>query len=46
MLVSSHLIELVTRLHQTLMDTRAQALPLHITDQYGRGRAGPGGGGA
>ncbi|NXW85931.1 MYO1A protein, partial [Alopecoenas beccarii] len=34
LLVSSHLIELVTRLHQTLMDTRAQALPLHITDQF------------
>ncbi|XP_065510609.1 unconventional myosin-Ia isoform X1 [Caloenas nicobarica] len=34
LLVSSHLIELVTLLHQTLMDTRAQALPLNITDQF------------
>ncbi|NXK51941.1 MYO1A protein, partial [Chauna torquata] len=34
LLVSSHLIELVTRLHQTLLDTTTQALPLHITDQY------------
>ncbi|KAM6189048.1 unconventional myosin-Ia [Sarcoramphus papa] len=34
LLVSDHLIELVTRLHQTLMDTTAQALPLHITDQF------------
>ncbi|NXI74301.1 MYO1A protein, partial [Anseranas semipalmata] len=34
LLVSSHLIELITRLHQTLMDATAQALPLHITDQY------------
>ncbi|XP_009466994.1 PREDICTED: unconventional myosin-Ia [Nipponia nippon] len=38
LLVSDHLIELVTRLHQTLMDATAQALPLHIADQYGRGR--------
>lgn len=49
MLVSDHLIELITRLHQTLMDTTAQALPLHITDQYGWGggvelpRVGPAG---
>ncbi|XP_054039149.1 unconventional myosin-Ia isoform X3 [Rissa tridactyla] len=35
LLISDHLIELVTRLHQTLMDATAQALPLHITDQYG-----------
>lgn len=42
LLVSDHLIELVTRLHQTLMDTTAQALPLHITDQYGQGRGGAG----
>ncbi|KAM6112389.1 unconventional myosin-Ia [Phoenicopterus ruber ruber] len=34
LLVSDHLIELVTRLHQTLMDTTSQALPLHITDQF------------
>ncbi|KAM6038604.1 LOW QUALITY PROTEIN: unconventional myosin-Ia [Theristicus caerulescens] len=34
LLVSDHLIELVTRLHQTLMDTTAQALPLHIADQF------------
>ncbi|NXD72372.1 MYO1A protein, partial [Eolophus roseicapillus] len=34
LLVSDHLIELVTRLHQTLMDTTAQALALHITDQF------------
>ncbi|XP_075593978.1 unconventional myosin-Ia isoform X2 [Balearica regulorum gibbericeps] len=34
LLVSDHLIELVTRLHQTLLDTRAQALPLHIADQF------------
>ncbi|NXU58302.1 MYO1A protein, partial [Turnix velox] len=34
LLVSDHLIELVTRLHQTLMDATAQALPLHITDQF------------
>ncbi|NXK74791.1 MYO1A protein, partial [Amazona guildingii] len=39
LLVSDHLIELVSRLHQTLMDTSAQALSLHITDQYGRGGA-------
>ncbi|NWH46455.1 MYO1A protein, partial [Fregata magnificens] len=35
LLISDHLIELVTRLHQTVMDASAQALPLHITDQYG-----------
>ncbi|KAM6233454.1 LOW QUALITY PROTEIN: unconventional myosin-Ia [Porphyrio hochstetteri] len=34
LLVSDHLIELITRLHQTLLDTRAQALALHITDQF------------
>ncbi|KAM6364816.1 unconventional myosin-Ia isoform 2-T2 [Pluvialis apricaria] len=34
LLVSDHLIELVTRLHQTLMDATAQSLPLHITDQF------------
>ena len=33
LLVSPHLIELVTRLHQTLMDATAQALPLSIADQ-------------
>ncbi|NXT59952.1 MYO1A protein, partial [Chaetops frenatus] len=32
LLVSAHLIELVTRLHQTLEATTGQALPLHITD--------------
>lgn len=37
LLVSPHLIELVTRLHQTLMDATAQALPLSIADQYTRG---------
>lgn len=40
LLVSDHLIELVTRLHQTLMDATAQSLPLHITDQYGAGCGG------
>ncbi|KAM7079869.1 unconventional myosin-Ia [Ciconia maguari] len=34
LLISDHLIELVTRLHQTFMDTTAQALPLHIADQF------------
>ncbi|XP_075301937.1 unconventional myosin-Ia isoform X2 [Opisthocomus hoazin] len=34
LLVSDHLVELVTRLHQTLLDTTAQALPLHIADQF------------
>ncbi|KAM9265187.1 unconventional myosin-Ia [Morus bassanus] len=34
LLISDHLIELVTRLHQTIMDATAQALPLHITDQF------------
>ncbi|KFM09531.1 Unconventional myosin-Ia, partial [Aptenodytes forsteri] len=34
LLVSDHLIELITRLHQTLMDATAQALPLHIAGQY------------
>ncbi|XP_075381548.1 unconventional myosin-Ia isoform X2 [Mycteria americana] len=34
LLISDHLIELVTRLHQTFMDTMAQALPLHIADQF------------
>ncbi|NXL52575.1 MYO1A protein, partial [Podilymbus podiceps] len=34
LLISDHLIELVTRLHQTLLDTTAQALALHITDQF------------
>lgn len=37
LLISDHLIELITRLHQTLMDATAQALPLHITDEYGWG---------
>ncbi|XP_072214063.1 unconventional myosin-Ia isoform X1 [Excalfactoria chinensis] len=34
LLVSPHLIELVTRLHQTLLDATAQALPLSIADQF------------
>ncbi|XP_051497410.1 unconventional myosin-Ia [Apus apus] len=34
LLVSDHLIELVTRLHQTLLEATAQELPLHITDQF------------
>ncbi|KAF1555767.1 Unconventional myosin-Ia, partial [Eudyptula minor] len=34
LLISDHLIELITRLHQTLMDATAQALPLHITDEF------------
>ncbi|NXU79620.1 MYO1A protein, partial [Oreotrochilus melanogaster] len=34
LLISDHLIELLSRLHQTLMDTMAQALPLNITDRY------------
>ncbi|NXX43276.1 MYO1A protein, partial [Tricholaema leucomelas] len=34
LLVSDHLIELVTRLHQTLMDATSQGLSLHITDQF------------
>ncbi|KAM6308024.1 unconventional myosin-Ia [Podargus strigoides] len=34
LLVSDHLIELVTRLHQTLMDATTRALPLHITDRF------------
>ncbi|NXJ86917.1 MYO1A protein, partial [Trogon melanurus] len=34
LLVSDHLIELVTRLHQTVLAATARALPLHITDQY------------
>ncbi|KAM9368114.1 unconventional myosin-Ia [Phaethornis superciliosus] len=34
LLISDHLIELLTRLHQTLMDTMAQALPLNITDRF------------
>nr|XP_030115172.3 unconventional myosin-Ia [Taeniopygia guttata] len=34
LLVSDHLIELVTRLHQTLEATTGQALPLHITDRF------------
>ncbi|XP_042652650.1 unconventional myosin-Ia isoform X2 [Tyto alba] len=34
LLVSDHLIELVTRLHQTLMAATAQALSLHIADQF------------
>lgn len=41
LLVSPHLIELVTRLHQTLMDATAQALPLSIVDQYAGPRAWP-----
>ncbi|NWY64976.1 MYO1A protein, partial [Erithacus rubecula] len=34
LLVSDHLIELVTRLHQTFEATSGQALPLHITDRF------------
>ncbi|CAN0016365.1 unnamed protein product [Bubo scandiacus] len=34
LLISDHLIELITRLHQTLMDATAQALSLHIADQF------------
>lgn len=40
LLVSDHLIELVTRLHQTLEATTGQALPLHITDRCGRALLG------
>ncbi|NXB11103.1 MYO1A protein, partial [Cnemophilus loriae] len=34
LLVSDHLVELVTRLHQTFEATAGQALPLHITDRF------------
>ncbi|XP_064590809.1 unconventional myosin-Ia isoform X2 [Zonotrichia leucophrys gambelii] len=34
LLVSDHLIELVTRLYQTFEATTGQALPLHITDRF------------
>lgn len=34
LLVSDHLIELVTRLHQTFEAISGQALPLHITDRF------------
>ncbi|XP_054253121.1 unconventional myosin-Ia isoform X2 [Indicator indicator] len=34
LLVSDHLIELITRLHQTLLDATSQGLSLHITDQF------------
>ncbi|NXE99254.1 MYO1A protein, partial [Menura novaehollandiae] len=34
LLVSDHLIELVTRLHQTFEAATGQALPLHITDRF------------
>ncbi|NWI70570.1 MYO1A protein, partial [Todus mexicanus] len=34
LLVSDHLIELVTRLHQTFLDATSQALPLSITDRF------------
>ncbi|XP_039559109.1 unconventional myosin-Ia isoform X1 [Passer montanus] len=34
LLLSEHLIELVTRLHQTFEATTGQALPLHITDRF------------
>ncbi|NXQ29526.1 MYO1A protein, partial [Alaudala cheleensis] len=37
LLVSDHLIELVTRLHQTFEAITGQVLPLHITDRCGRG---------
>lgn len=42
LLVSDHLIELVTRLHQTFEAVTGQALPLHITDRCGRGCGGRG----
>lgn len=42
LLVSDHLIELVTRLHQTFEAISGQALPLHITDRCGRGFGGCG----
>lgn len=35
LLVSDHLIELVTRLYQTFKANTGQALPLHITDRCG-----------
>ncbi|KAL9820829.1 unconventional myosin-Ia, partial [Geothlypis trichas] len=34
LLVSDHLIELVTRLYQTFKANTGQALPLHITDRF------------
>ncbi|NXR26217.1 MYO1A protein, partial [Cinclus mexicanus] len=34
LLVSDHLIELVTRLHQTFEAISGQVLPLHITDRF------------
>ncbi|NXA94148.1 MYO1A protein, partial [Melanocharis versteri] len=34
LLISDHLIELITRLHQTLEAATGQALPLHITDSH------------
>ncbi|KAM4880940.1 unconventional myosin-Ia [Sylvia borin] len=34
LLISDHLIELVTRLHQTFEAATGQALPLHITDRF------------
>ncbi|NXK69850.1 MYO1A protein, partial [Sylvietta virens] len=34
LLVSDHLIELVTRLHQTFEAVTGQALPLHISDRF------------
>ncbi|KAJ7426837.1 hypothetical protein WISP_11998 [Willisornis vidua] len=34
LLVSDHLIELVTRLHQTLEAAKGQGLSLHITDKF------------
>ncbi|XP_066063374.1 unconventional myosin-Ia [Chamaea fasciata] len=34
LLFSDHLIELVTRLHQTFEAVTGQALPLHITDRF------------
>lgn len=42
LLVSDHLIELVTRLYQTFEAISGQALPLHITDRCGRGFGGCG----
>ncbi|XP_053907248.1 unconventional myosin-Ia isoform X2 [Cuculus canorus] len=34
LLVSDHLIELVTRLHQALLEATARGLALHITDRF------------
>ncbi|XP_074835669.1 unconventional myosin-Ia isoform X2 [Carettochelys insculpta] len=34
LLVSDHLIELVTKLHQTLLETTAEGLDLHVADKF------------